>query len=182
MALCRRRWQQEGGLVFADITDRKDKELKQQAQLERLAFVQQITARSAIARTSQYFPGRDPHAGRPVAHRLRLDLSVRTGKQTVVVTSVGRRSQELAMALALTEQARPSFGENGLSSACAASWSMSRMSARWIFRFHSGLHGAGAGIRCGTLLVESRVFGGSLLPGRLTTASAVRMRIPAADE
>ncbi len=103
-------------IVFSDVTERRNRELKRQAQLERLALLQQITR--AIGERQDL-----PSIFQVVIRTLEDQLPIDFGciclydpeKKQLLVQSVGLRSQELAMELALTEQARFAIDENGLS-------------------------------------------------------------------
>ena len=102
--------------MFADITERRTMELKRQAQLERLSLLQQITR--AIGER-QDLPSIFQVVIRTLEDRAAtgflLHLPVRASDNQLVVTSVGLRSQELAMELALTEKAIIDIDQNGLS-------------------------------------------------------------------
>ncbi len=103
-------------IVFSDVTERKNRELKRQAQLERLALLQQITR--AIGER-QDLPSIFQIVIRTLEDQLPIDFGCiclyDAEKKQLLVQSVGLRSQELAMELALTEQARFAIDENGLS-------------------------------------------------------------------
>jgi PAS domain S-box-containing protein len=101
--------------IVRDITDRKRAEQRLQAQLERLNLLDQITR--AIAERQDL-----PSVFQVVIRSLEDSLPIDFGcvclydpaTQVLTVTSVGVRSEALAMDLALTEQASIPIDENGL--------------------------------------------------------------------
>jgi signal transduction histidine kinase/ActR/RegA family two-component response regulator/PAS domain-containing protein len=159
-------------IVFTDITDRKDREIKRQAQLERLALLQQITR--AIG-DRQDLPSIYQIVIRTLEDQLPIDfgcicLYERDSNQ-LVVTRVGLRSQELAMELALTEHARFDIDGNGLSS-CVRGKLVYEPDVREVdFPFPQRV--AKSGLRAlvaAPLVVESQVFG-VLIAARLAPDS-----------
>src|SRR5580704_926120 len=104
------------GILFNDITDRKRAEAQVQAQLARLNLLQQITRaigeRQDIRSIFQVVI-------RTVEEHLPVDFCCiclhDPAQNALIVTSVGLRSQALAMELAMTQQARIAVDENGLS-------------------------------------------------------------------
>jgi signal transduction histidine kinase/ActR/RegA family two-component response regulator len=148
-------------IVFADITESKDRELKRQAQLERLALLQQITRaigdRQDLASIFQVVI-------RTLEDQLPIDFGCiclyEQESNQLLVTRVGARSHELAMELALTEQARFPIDENGLSHCVRGKLVYEPDVSRLEFPFPQRL--ARGGLRAlvaAPLLVESRVFG-----------------------
>jgi len=102
--------------ISTDITERKQAELRQQAQLERLNLLDQIT--SAIGER-QDLQSIYQVAIRSLEERLPVDFSCICRYDPVdnrlVVTRVGVHSAALAMALAMPENATVPIDENGLS-------------------------------------------------------------------
>jgi signal transduction histidine kinase/ActR/RegA family two-component response regulator len=148
-------------IVFADITESKDRELKRQAQLERLALLQQITR--AIG-DRQDLPSIFQVVIRTLEDQLPIDFGCiclyEQDSRQLLVTRVGARSQELAMELALTEQARVPIDENGLSLCVRGKLVYEPDVSTLDFPFPQRL--ARGGLRAlvaAPLLVESRVFG-----------------------
>lgn len=148
-------------IVFADITESKDRELKRQAQLERLRLLQQITRaigdRQDLASIFQVVI-------RTLEDQLPIDFGCiclyEAHSSQLLVTRVGVRSQELAMELALTEQARFAVDENGLSHCVSGKLVYEPDVSKVDFPFPQRL--ARGGLRAlvaAPLLVESRVFG-----------------------
>src|SRR5262249_21717139 len=98
-----------------DIEDYKTSQLKLQTQLERLGLLDQITR--AIGERQDL-----RSVFQVVVMTLEESLPIDFGcisqydpvTETLTVTSVGARSEELALELALTEQARIDIGRNGL--------------------------------------------------------------------
>jgi signal transduction histidine kinase/ActR/RegA family two-component response regulator len=148
-------------IVFADVTERKGRELKREAQLERLALLQQITR--AIA-DRQDLPSIFQVVIRTVEDQLPVDFGCiciyDAETSQLQVTRVGVRSQELAMELAMNEQARFAVDQNGLSHCVRGKLvyepDVSKVQSPFPQRLARG------GLRAlvaAPLLVESRVFG-----------------------
>ncbi|MEO6079738.1 MAG: ATP-binding protein [Steroidobacteraceae bacterium] len=148
-------------IVFSDITERKDHELKRQAQLERLALLQQITR--AIGERQDL-----PSIFQIVIGALEEKLPIDFGciclyepeKNQLFVTRVGLRSQELAIELALTEQSRFDIDENGLLRCIRGKLVYQPDVSKMQFPFPQRL--ASAGLRAlvaAPMVVESRVSG-----------------------
>jgi signal transduction histidine kinase/ActR/RegA family two-component response regulator len=148
-------------IVFSDITDRKDKELKRQAQLERLGLLQQITR--AIA-DRQDLPSIFQIVIRTLEDQLPIDFGCiclyEPESNQLLVSHVGVRSQDLAMALAMTEQARFSIDENGLSHCVRGRLVYEPDVSAVEFSFPQRLTRGGLrALVAAPLLVEGRVFG-----------------------
>src|SRR5437879_2164317 len=102
--------------IARDITDRKLAEVKVQAQLARLNLLQQITRaigeRQDIQSIFQVVI-------RTLEEQLPVDFCCvclyDPAENCLIVTSVGLRSEALAMELAMTERARIEIDENGVS-------------------------------------------------------------------
>jgi signal transduction histidine kinase/CheY-like chemotaxis protein len=148
-------------IVFSDITERHNTELKRQSQLERLALLQQITR--AIGER-QDLPSIFQVVIRTLEDQLPLDFCCicmyEPADNQLLVTSVGLRSQELAMELALTEQVRFDIDENGLSTCVRGKLVYEPDVSQVTFPFPQRL--ARGGLRslvAAPLLVESQVFG-----------------------
>jgi signal transduction histidine kinase/ActR/RegA family two-component response regulator len=148
-------------IVFADVTERKGRELKRQAQLERLGLLQQITR--AIA-DRQDLPSIFQIVIRTLEDQFPVDFGCiclyEPESSQLLVTSVGLRSQELAMELALTEQARFAIDENGLSRCVRGKLVYEADVSKLDFPFPQRLTKGGLrALVAAPLLVESRVFG-----------------------
>ena len=103
-------------ILFNDITERKTAQRKLEGQFERLNLLHQITR--AIGER-QDLPSIFQVVIRTLEEQLPVDFCCmclyEAADNQLVVTRVGMRSQELAMDLALTEQARIDIDQNGLS-------------------------------------------------------------------
>ncbi len=148
-------------IIFADITERRNQELNRQAQLEQLSLLQQITR--AIGER-QDLPSIFQVVVRTLEDELPLDFCCicryEPADNQLVVTSVGLRSQELAMELALTEQAIFDIDQNGLSTCVRGKLVHEPDVSQVDFPFPQRL--ARGGLRsmvAAPLLVESKVFG-----------------------
>jgi signal transduction histidine kinase/ActR/RegA family two-component response regulator/methyl-accepting chemotaxis protein len=148
-------------VLLSDITDRMDRERKRQAQLERLALLQQITRaigeRQDLASIFQIVV-------RTLEDQLPIDFGCiclyEPEAKRLLVTRVGVRSQELAMELALTEHAYIDIDENGLSHCVRGKLVYEPDISKVPFAFPQRL--ASGGLRAfvaAPLLVESQVFG-----------------------
>jgi len=147
--------------IARDITDRRLAEQKVQAQLARLNLLQQIThaigERQDIQSIFQVVI-------RTLEEHLPVDFCCICVYDPVVnelvVTSVGLRSQSLAMELAMTQQSRVEIDENGLSRCVRGRLVYEPDISQVQFRFPQRL--ANGGLRsmvAAPLLVESKVFG-----------------------
>jgi PAS domain S-box-containing protein len=148
-------------ILFNDITEQKSAERKLQAQLGRLSLLQQITRAIGERQDLKSIFG---VAIRTLEERLPIDfgclcLYEPTDKR-LSVTAVGLRSQELAMELAMTEQAHIAIDENGLSRCVGGHLvyepDVNQVSFPLPQRFAKG------GLRsvvAAPLLVESQIFG-----------------------
>ena len=127
-------------ILFNDITDRKTAQVKLQAQLERLSLLQQITRAigerqdlpsifQVVIRTLEDQP----------AHRFRLHLPARPGQQVAAGDLRGHAQRGTGHGIVHDRAGAwcPSTRTACLT-ACAASWSTSRMSARCRSRSRSG--------------------------------------------
>src|SRR6266850_718360 len=103
-------------ILFNDITERKTAQRRLEGQFERLNLLHQITR--AIGER-QDLPSIFQVVIRTLEDQLPVDFSCmclyEAADNQLVVTRVGVRSRELAMDLALTEQARVDTDQNGLS-------------------------------------------------------------------
>jgi PAS domain S-box-containing protein len=147
--------------IARDITDRKLGEAKVQAQLARLNLLQHITRaigeRQDIRSIFQVVI-------RTLEEHLPVDFCCicfyDPANNTLLVTSVGLRSEALAMELAMSEQARVEIDENGLSHCVRGRVVYEPDISQVPFPFPQRL--ASAGLRAmvaAPLLVESKVFG-----------------------
>ncbi|MEO6079731.1 MAG: PAS domain S-box protein [Steroidobacteraceae bacterium] len=102
--------------IARDITERRNAQNKLQAQLERLNLLHQITRATG---ERQDLPSIFQVVIRTLEDQLSIDFGCiclyEPADNKLVVHNVGVRSQELALALALTEQAHVNIDENGLS-------------------------------------------------------------------
>ncbi|MEO8314636.1 MAG: ATP-binding protein [Pseudomonadota bacterium] len=148
-------------IVFTDITERKGRELKSQEQLERLRLLQQITRaigdRQDLSSIFQIVI-------RTLEDQLPIDFGCiclyEPESSQLRVTSVGVNSQELAMELALTEEARLAIDDNGLSTCVRGKLVYEPDVSKVDYPFPQRM--ARGGLRsvvAAPLLVESRVFG-----------------------
>ena len=148
-------------MVFADITGRKTAEQRREAQLERLHMLHQITRaigeRQDLASIYQVVI-------RTLEDQLPIDFGCfclyEPADNRLTVTSVGLHSQELALELAMTEQAQVDIDENGLSRCVRGKLVYEPDVSLVQFPFPQRL--ASAGLRAlvaAPLLVESKVFG-----------------------
>jgi PAS domain S-box-containing protein len=144
-----------------DITARKLAAAKLQAQLARLSLLQQITRAIGERQDIQSI-------FQVVIRTLEEDLPVDfcciclydPAENCLIVTSVGARSEALAMELAMTEQARVEIDENGLSH-CVRGRLVYEPDIREVqFPFPQRLARGGlSSMVAAPLLVESKVFG-----------------------
>jgi PAS domain S-box-containing protein len=147
--------------IARDITDRKRADAKVQAQLARLNLLQQITRaigeRQDIQSIFQVVI-------RTLEEHLPVDFCsiclYDPAGNCLIVTSVGLRSEIVAMELAMTEQARVEIDENGLSRCVRGQLVYEPDITQSAFPFPQRL--AKGGLRsmvAAPLLVESQVFG-----------------------
>ena len=148
-------------ILFNDITEQKKAEVKLQAQLERLGLLQQITRAIGERQDLKSIFG---VAIRTLEDRLPIDFGCvclyDSAEKRLTVAGIGLRSQELAMQLALTEQAHISIDENGLARCVAGDLVYEPNVDQVSFAFPQEL--AKAGLRslvAAPLLVESQIFG-----------------------
>ncbi len=148
-------------ILINDITEQKEAQHRLQAQLERLNLLQQITR--AIGER-QDLESIFQVVVRTLEDRLPIDFCCiclyEPQEQRLVVSRVGAKSQQLAMELALTEQARFSVDANGLSRCVRGQLVYEPDVGEVAFPFPQRL--AAAGLRAfvaAPLLVESHVFG-----------------------
>jgi PAS domain-containing protein len=150
-------------ILFNDIIERKTAERKLQARLEHLNLLQQITRaigeRQDLASIFQVVI-------RTLEDQLHIDFgclcTYDPDANRLNVTSVGLRSEALAMKLALTEKAHIDIDENGLSRCIQGRLSYEPDILEVRFPFPQRL--ASGGLRAlvaAPLLVESKVFGGT---------------------
>ena len=148
-------------ILFNDVGEQKRAQRKLQAQLERLNLLQQITR--AIGER-QDLPSIFQVVIRTLEDQLPIDFGCiclyEPADKQLVVTSVGMRSQELAMELALAELAHVDIDENGLSHCVRGQLvyepDVSEVPSSFAQRLARG------GLRAlvaAPLLVESQVFG-----------------------
>jgi len=147
--------------IARDITDRKRAEGKVRAQLARLSLLQQITrAIGERQDTRSIFQV----VIRTLEEHLPLDFCCiglyDSAENHLIVTSVGSRSEALALELAMTARARVEIDENGLSP-CLQGRLMYEPDIRKVpFPFPQGLVRGGLGsMVAAPLWVESKVFG-----------------------
>jgi PAS domain S-box-containing protein len=147
--------------IARDITDRKLGEAKVQAQLARLNLLQQITRaigeRQDIQSIFQVVI-------RTLEEHLPVDFCCisfyDSADNTLLVTSVGLRSEALAMELAMGEQARIEIDQNGLSRCVRGQLVYEPDVSQVLFPFPQRLaRGALRAMVAAPLLVESKVFG-----------------------
>ena len=147
--------------IARDITDRKLGEAKIQAQLARLGLLQQITRaigeRQDIRSIFQVVI-------RTLEEHLPVDFCCisfyDSADNTLLVTSVGLRSEALAMELAMSEQARIEIDQNGLSRCVRGQLVYEPDVSQVLFPFPQRLaRGALRAMVAAPLLVESKVFG-----------------------
>ncbi|TLY58742.1 MAG: response regulator [Gammaproteobacteria bacterium] len=147
--------------IARDITDRKLAEVKVQAQLARLNLLQQITRaigeRQDIQSIFQVVI-------RTLEEQLPVDFCCvclyDPAENCLIVTSVGLRSEALAMELAMTERARIEIDENGVSQCVQGRLVYEPDLAQVPFPFPQRLaRGALSSMVAAPLLVESKVFG-----------------------
>ncbi|HEX4151795.1 MAG TPA: CHASE3 domain-containing protein [Steroidobacteraceae bacterium] len=147
--------------IARDITDRKLAEEKLQAQLARLNLLHQVTRaigeRQDIQSIFQVVI-------RTLEQHLPVDFCCiclyEPADNVLTVTSVGVRSQTLAMQLAMTQDSRVEIDQNGLSQCVRGRLIYEPDIAQVAFPFPQRL--AGGGLRsmvAAPLLVESKVFG-----------------------
>ena len=147
--------------IARDITDRRLADSKVQAQLARLGLLQQITRaigeRQDIRSIFQVVI-------RTLEEQLPVDFCCiclhDPADDRLIVTSIGTRSEALAMELAMTEQSRIETGENGLSRCVQGRLvyepDITQLSSPFAQRLAQGALRAMA---AAPLLVESKVFG-----------------------
>jgi PAS domain S-box-containing protein len=147
--------------IAREITERKLAQLKAQAQLARLNLLQQITRaigeRQDIQSIFQVVI-------RTLEEHLPVDFCCiclyDPAQNAVIVTSVGLRSQALAMELAMTQQARIAVDENGLSQCVRGRLVYEPDITQVPCPFPQRLaRGALSAMVAAPLLVESKVFG-----------------------
>ncbi len=147
--------------IARDIGDRKLGEAKVQAQLARLNLLQQITRaigeRQDIQSIFQVVI-------RTLEEHLPVDFCCiclyEPAENCVIVTSVGLRSEALAMELAMTQQAHIEIDENGLSRCVRGTQVYEPDSTAVPFPFPQRLARGGLkSLVAAPLLVESKVFG-----------------------
>jgi PAS domain S-box-containing protein len=147
--------------IARDIGDRKLAEAKVQAQLARLNLLQQITRaigeRQDIQSIFQVVI-------RTLEEHLPLDFCCiclyEPAENCLIVTSVGLRSEALAMELAMTQQAHIEIDENGLSRCVRGTQVYEPDSTAVPFPFPQRLARGGLkSLVAAPLLVESKVFG-----------------------
>jgi len=147
--------------IARDITERKLGEVKVQAQLARLNLLQQITRaigeRQDIQSIFQVVI-------RTLEEHLPVDFCCISfydpADNTLLVTSVGLRSEALAMELAMSEQARIEIDPNGLSRCVRGQLVYEPDISQVLFPFPQRLaRGALRAVVAAPLLVESKVFG-----------------------
>jgi PAS domain S-box-containing protein len=148
-------------ILFNDITEQKKAEGKLQAQLERMSLLQQITR--AIGER-QDLKSIFLVAIRTLEERLPLDFGClclyEPTDKCLTVASLGLRSRELAVELALTEQSQIAIDENLLARCVRGQLVYEPDVNQVFFRFPQRL--ARAGLRsvvAAPLLVESQIFG-----------------------
>ena len=148
-------------ILFNDVGEQKRAQRKLQAQLERLNLLQQITR--AIGER-QDLPSIFQVVIRTLEDQLPIDFGCiclyEPADKQLVVTSVGMRSQEIAMELALTELAHVDIDGNGLSHCVRGQLVYEPDVSEVRFPFPQRL--ARGGLRAlvaAPLLVESQVFG-----------------------
>jgi PAS domain S-box-containing protein len=147
--------------IARDTTDRKLAEARVQAQLARLSLLQQITRaigeRQDIQSIFQVVI-------RTLEEHLPVDFCCiclhDPAENRLIVTSVGARSEALAMELAMTERARVEIDENGLSHCVRGRLVYEPDIDQVPFAFPQRLARAGLkSLVAAPLLVESKVFG-----------------------
>ncbi|MDB6091820.1 MAG: hybrid sensor histidine kinase/response regulator, partial [Gammaproteobacteria bacterium] len=147
--------------IARDTTDRKLAQARVQAQLARLNLLQQITRaigeRQDIQSIFQVVI-------RTLEEHLPVDFCCiclyDPAENCLIVTSVGLRSQALAMELALTQQARVVIDQNGLSHCVRGQLVYEPDIGQVPFPFPQRLAGGGlSSMVAAPLLVESKVFG-----------------------
>jgi PAS domain S-box-containing protein len=147
--------------IARDITDRKVGEIKVQAQLARLNLLQQVTRaigeRQDIQSIFQVVI-------RTLEEHLPVDFCCISfydpADNVLIVTSVGLRSEALAMELAMSEQARIEIDQNGLSRCVRGQLVYEPDISQVQFPFPQRLaRGALSAMVAAPLLVESKVFG-----------------------
>src|SRR5437867_68159 len=146
---------------ITDITERKEAETKLQAQLSRLSLLHRITR--AIGERQDL-----PSIFQVIIRSLEDNLPIDFGcvclydatAEILTVTSVGARSAELAMDLAMSEQARIAIDQNGLAR-CLRGHLVYEPDIRQVpFPFPQRLaRGKLGSLVAAPLLVESKVFG-----------------------
>jgi PAS domain S-box-containing protein len=146
---------------ITDITERKEAEIKLQAQLSRLDLLHRITR--AIGER-QDLPSIFQVIIRSLEDNLPLDFGCvclyDPTAQILTVTSVGVRSEALAMELAMTERARIPIDKNGLSRCVRGELVYEPDISAVPFPFAQRLtHGGLRSLVAAPLLVESKVFG-----------------------
>ena len=152
-----------GGIVtnYRDVTQRKAAEARLQSQLAQLGLLSQVTR--AIGER-QDVPSIFQVAINTVEEQLPVDFAFiglyDAVDEQVIISSVGRNSQMLAIDLALTPQTRIAIDQNGLST-CVSGKLVYDPDVRTVpAAFPQRL--AGSGLRsmvAAPLLVESKVFG-----------------------
>src|SRR5437867_2848521 len=146
---------------ITDITERKEAEGKLQAQLSRLSLLHRITR--AIGERQDL-----PSIFQVIIRSLEDNLPIDFGcvclydptAEILTVTSVGVRSAELAMELAMSEQARIAIDQNGLARCVRGQLVYEPDISQSSFPFPQRLaRGKLGSLVAAPLLVESKVFG-----------------------
>jgi signal transduction histidine kinase/CheY-like chemotaxis protein len=170
------------GIVFNDVTEKKLSQIMLREQMERLSLLQQITR--AIGER-QDLESIFQVVVRTLEDRLPIDFCCiclyEPEGGRLVVSRVGAKSQQLAMKLALTEQAGFSIDDNGLSRCVRGHMVHEPDISEVAFPFPTRL--AAAGLRtfvAAPLLVEGQVFGvliaARLEPGSFTSGECEFLR------
>jgi PAS domain S-box-containing protein len=147
--------------LLGDVAERKRVELRLQAQMARLALLSQITR--AIGERQDNHSIFQVVVG-TLEEQLPVDFAClclyEPAANALTVVNVGTRSATLATELALTERARVTIDENGLSQCLRGSLVYEADLGRIAFPFPQRLHAVGLGAMVAApLLTESKVFG-----------------------
>ncbi len=154
-------------ILFNDITEQKKAAGKLQAQLERMGLLQQITRAIGERQDLKSIFG---VAIRTLEDRMPIDFGClclyEPADKRLSVTSVGLRSRQLALQLALTEQSHIAIDENGLSR-CVQGHLVYEPDVNQVSSaFPQRLARAGlCSVVAAPLMVESQIFG-VLIAGR----------------
>jgi len=146
---------------YRDVSQRKQADLRLQAQMARLALLSQITR--AIGERQDNHSIFQVVVG-TLEEQLPVDFAClclyEPAANALTVVNVGTRSATLATELALTERARVTIDENGLSQCLRGSLVYEADLGRVAFPFPQRLHAVGLGAMVAApLLTESKVFG-----------------------